>query len=154
MNDIQQNKLGMFEKVNNYLTDNAAVLASVTQIAPICNRSLSKLISSITDAAGVSGSDTTGFTIQKATERTDLEAIALKVSRAAAAYFLSIGAARQYQTGRLHQERARQRARQRPVCRSQVSAQDSAAGSRPTSAAFNSGPDDVDRPVRCAPGFF
>jgi hypothetical protein len=90
MNDIQQNKLGMFEKVNNYLTDNAAVLASVTQIADL-QSDLNKLINSITDAAGISGSDTTGFTIQKATERTDLETIALKVSRAAAAYFLSIG---------------------------------------------------------------
>ncbi len=90
MNDIQLNKLGMFEKVNDYLTNNAAALAGVTQIAPL-QSSLSNLIADIVDAAGVAGSDTTGFTIEKATERTDLEAIALKVSRAAAAYFLSIG---------------------------------------------------------------
>lgn len=89
MNDLQENKLGMFEKVNDYLTDNAAALVSVTQIAPL-QSSLNNLIADITEAAGISGSDTTGFTIEKATERTDLEAIALKVSRAAAAYFLSI----------------------------------------------------------------
>lgn len=86
MNDIQLNKLGMFEKVNDYLTNNAAALAGVTQIAPL-QSSLSNLIADIVDVAGVAGSDTTGFTIEKATERTDLEAIALKVSRAAAAYF-------------------------------------------------------------------
>lgn len=89
MNDIQENKLGMFEKVNDYLTDNAAALVSVTQIAPL-QSSLNNLIADITEAAGISGSDTTGFTIEKATERTDLEVITLKVSRAAAAYFLSI----------------------------------------------------------------
>ncbi|MES2620052.1 MAG: hypothetical protein V4615_04300 [Bacteroidota bacterium] len=90
MTDEQEDKLGMFEKVASFLDTKATELAGVTQIAGI-KTELDDNIEAIVDEAGVATSDTTGFTDEKAQERVDLEVITLKVSRAAAAYFLSIG---------------------------------------------------------------
>ncbi len=89
MTDTQENKLSMYIKTADFLGNHAGGLVSVTQIAGI-KIELDAAIQNITDAAGLATSDTTGFTTEKAQERTDLEAITLKVSRATAAYFLSI----------------------------------------------------------------
>lgn len=89
MTDTQEDKLGMFEKVSSYLDNKSAQLAGVTQIAVI-ETELNDKIEKIIDAAGIATSDTTGFADEKAQERVDLEEITLKVSRAGAAYFLSV----------------------------------------------------------------
>ena len=89
MTDQQEEKLGMFEKVRDFLTTNTTELSVVTQIAAEQTK-LEKIIDDITEYAGESTADNTGFTIQKQQERTDLELIVLKVSAACAAYFLSI----------------------------------------------------------------
>ena len=90
MTDYQTDKLGMYEKVLLFLTTFAAELAGVTQIAGITTE-LEGNIDAITEAESIASEDTTGFTIQKKQAREALEGITLKVSQAAAAYFLSIG---------------------------------------------------------------
>lgn len=89
MTDVQEDKLGMFKKVSDFLTENATDLSSVTQIADKL-LDLNKVIDNITDYATESTADNTGFTIQKQVERVQLEKIVLKVSAACGAYFLSI----------------------------------------------------------------
>lgn len=90
MDDRQANKLNMYIKTSQFLINKAADLAGVTQIASISNE-LEKNIEDITKYEGDASADTTGYTMEKAQERLDLEKIMLKVSRACAAYFLSIG---------------------------------------------------------------
>lgn len=89
MTDTQENKLSMYIKVDTFLTNNAAALTSVTQIAGV-KTDLETIIDDITTAAGLVTDDTTGYAIDKANKRADLEAIMLKVSFAAASYYASI----------------------------------------------------------------
>ena len=90
MDDKQLNKLNMFIKTADFYRDHSADLISVTQLAGL-KTELSDLIDQIVDADGDADSDTSGFTIQKSDERTNVEGLTLKVSRALAAYGLSIG---------------------------------------------------------------
>jgi len=89
MNDSQENKLSMFIKVDTFLTNNAAALAAVTQIAGI-KTALETLIDNITTTGGLIIDDTTGYTIEKSIKRAELEAIMLKVAHAATGYYASI----------------------------------------------------------------
>ncbi len=89
MDDKQLNKLSMFIKTADFLDDNSGDLAGVTQIAGI-KTAIDSGIEGIVDADGDADSDTSGFTIQKSEERTTVEQLSIKVSRAMAAYGLSI----------------------------------------------------------------
>lgn len=90
MDDKQQNRLNMFIKTADFLGNHSVALAPVTQIATL-KTALDTKIAAIIDADGEAGSDTSGFTIQKSLGRDHLEYIVLKVSRAVAAYGLSLG---------------------------------------------------------------
>lgn len=90
MNDYQEDKLGMYEKILAFLLNFATELTGVSQIAGIAT-ALEDKLDDITDAQSVVGSDTSGYTMEKDEARKELTEITLKVSRAAAAYFLSIG---------------------------------------------------------------
>ncbi|MBL0308463.1 MAG: hypothetical protein IPP77_01850 [Bacteroidetes bacterium] len=90
MDNHQEDKLGMYEKVKAFLTRNTAVLAGVTQIAALQTQ-LSDGIDAIIDAAMEATEDDRGFTEQKSDERNELEAITLKVFRALSAYWESTG---------------------------------------------------------------
>lgn len=89
MNDIQSDRFSMYVTVNQFLMEHETELSSVAQIATL-QIALDQHIVKITDYAAIQGSDTTGFTEEKSAERIALEQITLKVSRACAAYFLSV----------------------------------------------------------------
>ncbi len=89
MNDIQSDRFSMYVTVNQFLTGHPAELSIVMQISQL-QIALDQHIVKITDYAAIQGSDTTGFTEEKSAERMALEQITLKVSRACAAYFLSV----------------------------------------------------------------
>lgn len=89
MNDNQEDKLGMFEKVKAFLLTNAATLAVVTQIATL-QSALNDLIDDIIDADIKATQDDTGYTEEKTQQRINLEEITLKVARALTAYWESI----------------------------------------------------------------
>lgn len=97
MTDTQENHLSMYIKVDTFLGNNAAALAGVTQIAGL-KTDLETLIDNITTSAGLVTDDTTGYAIDKTNKREELEAIMLKVSRATAAYYISIDNAQGFKT--------------------------------------------------------
>ncbi|MBL0310059.1 MAG: hypothetical protein IPP77_10385 [Bacteroidetes bacterium] len=90
MENHQEDKLGMYEKVKAFLFTFAAALASVTQIAGL-ETTLNDNIDDIIDADIVATEDDTCFTEQKSSERSDLEELVLKVARALSSYWASIG---------------------------------------------------------------
>lgn len=90
MNRNQTDKLNSFIKSFDVLTDNAAALVSVPQIAT-GRIALKATIDAITTAAGTGGMDLTGYTEDKRNKREAVMTILQKVSRAAAAYYNSVG---------------------------------------------------------------
>lgn len=90
MNRNQTDKLNSFIKSYDVLTDNAAALVSVSQIAT-GRTALKATIDAITTAAGSGSADLTGYTEDKRNKREAVMTILQKVSRAAAAYYNSVG---------------------------------------------------------------
>lgn len=90
MNRNQTDKLNSFIKSFDVLTDNAAALASVAQIAT-GRIALKATIDAITTAAGAGSIDLTGYTEDKRNKREAVMTLLQKVSRAAAAYYNSVG---------------------------------------------------------------
>ena len=90
MNRGQTDKLNSFIKSFDVLTDNAAALTSVTQIAA-GRIALKATIDAITTAAGTGNLDLTGYTEDKRNKREAVMTLLQKVSRAAAAYYNSVG---------------------------------------------------------------
>ena len=90
MNRGQTDKLNSFIKSFDVLTDNAAALVSVTQIAA-GRIALKATIDALTTAAGLGSLDLTGYTLDKNNKREALTTLLNKVCRAAAAYYNSVG---------------------------------------------------------------
>ena len=88
MNDVQTNRVNSLIKSSDFLDDHVAELAAVAQIAPLALE-LKNLISDIETAAGKGSLDLTGVAEQKSITRQNLIDIMMKVSRGAAAYYLS-----------------------------------------------------------------
>lgn len=89
MDRNQTDKLNSFIKSFDVLTDNAAALTSVTQIAA-GRTALKATIDAITTAAGTGTADLSGYTEDKRNKREAVMSILQKVSRAAAAYYNSL----------------------------------------------------------------
>lgn len=89
MNKVQIAKYNSFIKSDDFLDDNSATLASVSQIAPLA-AALKTTISNISTAMGIAEQDNTGYTIDKNNKLNELKRLMLKVGRAATAYYQSI----------------------------------------------------------------
>lgn len=89
MNKKQYALFASFEKSDDFMDDNAAAVAGVTEIAPIAALFKSKL-DEIGVADGVGSRDNSGESILKGQLRTDLIEKIFVVSRGATAYYKSI----------------------------------------------------------------
>ncbi|MCG3166401.1 MAG: hypothetical protein POELPBGB_02180 [Bacteroidia bacterium] len=85
MDDTQQAFLNMLLKVQDHLEDNSVAYSDHAQIAP-AKALLDAEIQSIIEAAGRATEDTTGVTEDKEQDRTELEQIMFKVTRAVWSY--------------------------------------------------------------------
>ncbi len=88
MDNIQTNRLNSLIKSDDFLTDHAATLAPIAQIAPLATQ-LNATIQAIVDASGAGNVDNSGVAEDKKIKRNTLEAIAILVARGAAAFFHS-----------------------------------------------------------------
>ena len=88
MNDVQDVKKDAAEGIVEILTEHAAALAAVTQIAADLTK-LEAVLAKIVETEGKVSADNSGAAIDKATKRTALEKIGLKVSKACVAFYLN-----------------------------------------------------------------
>ena len=88
MQDEQTNRLNSLIKSDDFLDDNSATVAAVTQIPPLAT-SLKDKIQEINDAAAAGDLDLSGVAEDKKNKRAALKTSLFKISRAAAAYYQS-----------------------------------------------------------------
>ena len=87
MNAQLENNFGMYLSVNHHLTKRSSELADHPKIAPL--HILPKtIIEDIAMLYGTTTGDNTGFAVQKAIERNNLEQAILKLGKALAGYAL------------------------------------------------------------------
>ena len=89
MEDSFDIDLGMFVKVRDFLTQNSAPLAVITQLATVLS-TLNTKIGQLTTYLGAAGADTSGYTLAKSLSIADDIEQAMKVSKWGAAYYHSI----------------------------------------------------------------
>ncbi len=85
MNNVLENKLSMYQKVQGFLTLHAADTSTIASVATI-KTELDGIVTKIVNSAGVTALDITGFTVQKANKRAELSKATLKMSTAYVAY--------------------------------------------------------------------
>ena len=85
MNDVLENKLSMYQKVQGYLTLHAADLSTVAAIATL-QTELDTEVVTLQDYAVQSDADMSGHTVDKQNSRSLLKAALLKVSTAVVAH--------------------------------------------------------------------
>jgi hypothetical protein len=81
MNNILENKLSMYQKVQGYMVLHTVETAAIPAVATLKNQFDTK-ISAILALASSASADITGFTVDKQVKRTDLKAKVIKLSTA------------------------------------------------------------------------
>jgi hypothetical protein len=81
MNNILENRLSMYEKVQTFLAVHTAETSSVAAVAT-CKTELDGLVGKILISAGISSMDITGYTVLKANKRAELTKATMKISTA------------------------------------------------------------------------
>jgi len=87
MNSNQEAKLGMYLKVQQFLTEKLTALTALFSIITIYKTSLDDFITDILEADALATADTTGYTEAKQTKRAQMTELALRVSGGGAAYY-------------------------------------------------------------------
>jgi hypothetical protein len=85
MNNILENRLSMYEKVQSMLSSHVAETASIPAVATL-KAELDNVVGKILTSAGISNVDITGYTVQKGNKRAELSKLAIKVSTAQVAW--------------------------------------------------------------------
>jgi len=85
MENVLENKLSMYQKVQGFLTLNASSTASLPIVATLKTQFDTK-VNAILAIATTAGADITGFTVDKQLKRDDLKAKVLKLSTAIVAH--------------------------------------------------------------------
>ena len=85
MNNILENKLSMYQKVQGFMALHTSETAGVSAVATLKTQFDTK-VNAILALAAIAGADITGFTVDKQAKRDDLKAKVLKLSTAIVAY--------------------------------------------------------------------